>query len=135
MKYKRDFFVCFRRANKDYWWQIFTGKKRSHIFLITPCEKNSCVMIDPSEGGTAIYAYPHSAERVLQGKQFYPLINHCYALNRPFLLLSSKSFKRRVSSLLTRKVPSSKLSIISFKKSKRSKEYSIVARISLACSS
>ena len=61
MKYKRDFFVCFRRSRKDHWWQIFTGKKRSHIFLITPCEKNSCVMIDPSEGGLGIYAYPHSA--------------------------------------------------------------------------
>lgn len=62
MEYRREFFVCFRNAMKDAWWQLFTGKKRSHIFLITPCEDNSCVMIDPSEGGTGIYSFPLSAK-------------------------------------------------------------------------
>jgi len=55
MKYKRDFYVCFREAKGNYWWKIFTGKKRSHIFLITPCSNGSCAIIETSSGGTVIH--------------------------------------------------------------------------------
>jgi hypothetical protein len=62
MEYKRDFYVCFREAKGNYWWKIFTGKKRSHIFLITACEINSCVKIECSNGGMGVYAYSRSAD-------------------------------------------------------------------------
>jgi len=57
MEYKRDFYVCFREARGNYWWKIFTGKKRSHIFLITPCETNSCVIIEMTSGGAGVHAF------------------------------------------------------------------------------
>ena len=61
MKYKRDFYVCFREAKGNYWWKIFTGKKRSHIFLITPCNNESCCIIESTSGGTSIHTVDASA--------------------------------------------------------------------------
>lgn len=63
-KYRRVFFVCFRRTNRWRWWHLFAGNKRQHIFLITSCINNNCVMIDMSEGGCGIYAFDEPAETI-----------------------------------------------------------------------
>lgn len=62
--YERVFYVCFRRCDQWRWWQILTGKKRQHIFLITSCNKQSCIIIEPSEGGTGLYYIDTTADEV-----------------------------------------------------------------------
>ena len=89
MAYKRDYYVCFRRAKKIFWWQLFTGFKRSHIFLITACNENSCVMIETSEGGTGIYAYDKPALDVAESCKKNGCEVLCYRaleknMNRPY---------------------------------------------------
>lgn len=64
--YFRKFYVGFTAIKEKRWWQVFTGGKRQHIYLITPCTNKSCVIIDFSEGGTAIYYSEHSAKYVAE---------------------------------------------------------------------
>lgn len=55
MQYERKFYVGFSSIAVKRWWQLFTGKKRQHIYLVTPCNSETCVIIDFSEGGTGIF--------------------------------------------------------------------------------
>lgn len=53
-KYARIYYVCFRPAKRVAWWRLFTDE---HIFLITACTKDSCVIIEPSNGGLGIWGH------------------------------------------------------------------------------
>ena len=64
MAYKKTIYLCFRRVEAFRWWQIFTGKKRQHIFIIFSCNKNNSVIIDVVEGGIALYHHNESARKV-----------------------------------------------------------------------
>lgn len=64
MKYRRIFYVCFRKSRRWRWWHIFTGSDLQHVFLITSCKYNNCVMIDSAVGGTGIWTFSRPAKQV-----------------------------------------------------------------------
>lgn len=62
MRYRRAYYVCFRKADNRGWWSWISDE---HIYLITACTKQSCVMIDPSRGGLGVWGYDMPARELV----------------------------------------------------------------------
>jgi hypothetical protein len=59
--YQRSFYIIFTKLDQWRWWNVFTGKQKAHVILITPCDSKSSMMISPSEGGIEVNYYKESA--------------------------------------------------------------------------
>jgi len=67
MTYQRTFIIVFKQCAVTRWWMHFIDKRFSHCFLITGTAGGGSIIIDPSEGGMAIYECLESAD-VVAGK-------------------------------------------------------------------
>lgn len=76
-KYRRVYYVVFEKNTHPRWWKIFLNKEVNHCYLITPVTDCTCVLMNPTEGGVAVYTYSKSAFQMLE-----KLTNICSIVKR-----------------------------------------------------